>query len=330
MIGGSPIFDDVLHTGPDLASYSDDLRPAIHACMVEGQLACQEASHLRSLLTILSDKMEAELQLFQQVVGRKRELQEELSYCSHSGMVSPGSFADLGQCSMRRTPQARQECMIEQLQPQPQRSSGMPQSPQRRIFPEAQQKAAPLASAATAQSPGTPLCAPVVPPIPMWLTRAQPPWTRLAEPPCTPVQLRAPTQTPGLDPNVTTLLIRFIPPKASQEDLLDFWPLSWGYNFLYLPYSVKQRRAVGYAFLNFVSHEAARLFHSRWEGQAVMSQGRTKKLSICPAEVQGLRANLQHLWRCGLGEVPNDKRLPALFDGNVRISFKAALQEFCP
>jgi len=129
-----------------------------------------------------------------------------------------------------------------------------------------------------------------------------------------------------LDPSVTTLYVRFIPPKASQEDLLALWPPTWGYNFLHLPYSAKQRRSVGYAFINFVSNEAARLFYSRWEGHILPLEGHSRPLSVQAARVQGVQQILEHLETQGISQAKNHRHLPVLFAGVERISFKAVLK----
>lgn len=132
---------------------------------------------------------------------------------------------------------------------------------------------------------------------------------------------------PALDPCVTTLMVRSIPPKVSQEDLIALWPPTWGYNFLYLPHSPKQRRSVAYAFVNFVSNEAAKLFYNSWEGQVFTARGHTKALSIHAAQIQGVWSNLKHLQKQGIGQLKNDKHLPAFFDGDVCISFRGVLRE---
>jgi len=134
-------------------------------------------------------------------------------------------------------------------------------------------------------------------------------------------------QLPALDDDVTTLIIRSIPPKTSQESLIALWPPTWGYNFLYLPHSPKQRRSVAYAFINFVSNEAAKLFYDSWEGKVFTARGHTKALSIHAAQIQGVWSNLKHLQKQGISQLKNDKHLPALFDGDVCISFRGVLRE---
>jgi len=136
-----------------------------------------------------------------------------------------------------------------------------------------------------------------------------------------------PAQLNALEPSVTTLSVRSIPFKTSQEDLIALWPPTWGYDFIHLPYSFKQRRPAGYAFLNFISNEAAQRFYNEWEGKHFTTNGRTKALSINAAHLQGSLANLEHLQTQGIGEVLNHKYLPALYYGTDRICFRAVLRE---
>jgi len=99
--------------------------------------------------------------------------------------------------------------------------------------------------------------------------------------------------SPALQSNVTTLVVHNIPPKMSQESLLQLWHPSCGYDFLHVPYSTKQRRSVGYAFINSISNDAGILFYTRWVGQEVSFDGRSSKLCINASAVQGVQANMR-------------------------------------
>jgi len=106
--------------------------------------------------------------------------------------------------------------------------------------------------------------------------------------------LEVPGRVPAMDDDVTTLIIRSIPHKTCQESLIALWPPTWGYDFLHLPYSLKQRRSCGYAFINFVSSHSAKLFYNHWQGQLLAAQNHTKALAISAADVQGVLPNLKH------------------------------------
>jgi len=135
-----------------------------------------------------------------------------------------------------------------------------------------------------------------------------------------------PAHLPPLDPDVTTLIVRRIP-RMSQESLLELWPPTWGYNFFYLPYNIKQRRSVAYAFINFVSNEAAKWFYSNWEEQNITVKGVSKTLSVRAADIQGVVPNVKHLQSCGIAWVNNGNHLPALFHGTERLNFQEVLRE---
>jgi len=111
----------------------------------------------------------------------------------------------------------------------------------------------------------------------------------------------------------------------SQESLLELWPPTWDYDFVYLPYSMKQRRSVSYACINFVSNQAAQLFYSNWEGRQLTVKCITKTLSVRPAGMQGVLLNIRHLQSRGIEDVHNNYHLPALFYGTSRLSFREVL-----
>jgi hypothetical protein len=92
---------------------------------------------------------------------------------------------------------------------------------------------------------------------------------------------------------ITTLMIRNIPPKYTQEMLLKEWPSTWAYDLLYLPCSAKTKRNSGYAFVNFTTEAAARFFLEMWAGMRLAHFSRNKPLSIIPARVQGRNTILE-------------------------------------
>jgi len=104
----------------------------------------------------------------------------------------------------------------------------------------------------------------------------------------------------GFEPlgdDVTALIVRNVPARCTQAHLLEKWPALGCYNLLYVPYDHRRRRTMGFAFMNFVSHEAAMEFRERWRGQVLVRQARTRALDITSAEVQGLEANIMRLSR---------------------------------
>lgn len=125
-----------------------------------------------------------------------------------------------------------------------------------------------------------------------------------------------------LPPGVTTLMIQNIPARCSTEDLLEIWPSNGSYDLLYLPFSKKQRRPSGYAFVNFTSHEAAVVFRKRWQGASLdESKGsKRKRLNMFASADQGFEENVR---RCAAAVIVHDKYLPVIFLGSTRVDFRA-------
>jgi len=120
-----------------------------------------------------------------------------------------------------------------------------------------------------------------------------------------------------IDPGVTTLVVRNVPARYTKEELLQEWPPDGTFDFLYLPFNHRQKRAAGYCFVNFTSHEAAVTFCNQWHHKWLSASKHTgKKLSIGAAEFQGLEANLQHLAHCGIQRIKNTKYLPSVFNAD--------------
>jgi hypothetical protein len=120
--------------------------------------------------------------------------------------------------------------------------------------------------------------------------------------------------------DVRTLIVRNIPARCSQDQLLDFWPPHGSYNLLHLPYSYTLRRNVGYAFVNFISKEALFEFREEWRGKMLMPSAGAKRLDIGIAEVQGLVANLRHMKRSKKNyRVRNRQHMPIILkpDGSL-------------
>jgi len=128
-----------------------------------------------------------------------------------------------------------------------------------------------------------------------------------------------------VDTRATTISVRNIPARYDQNKLLQEWPPDGSYDFLYLPHNYHTHKSVGYAFINFVSHEDAVAFIRQWNRKVLVRHGGNKKLDICWAEVQGLKGNLLHYRKSKLGR--SDKYQPAAFRGRVRLDFVKLLEE---
>jgi len=102
--------------------------------------------------------------------------------------------------------------------------------------------------------------------------------------------------------DATTLMIRNIPNRYSQDELIDELEglgFSDTFDFFYAPIDVGTMGNVGYAFVNFVDAAAARRCHEVLDGftfekhlKSTTSRRRAAKVSV--AHLQGLEANLKH------------------------------------
>lgn len=115
---------------------------------------------------------------------------------------------------------------------------------------------------------------------------------------------------------VTTLMIRGIPCKFSQNALLsmiDEAGLRDKYDFFYLPFDAQKDANLGYAFINFVDQQSAEHCTGIFTGVQLSPWRSPKRCSISPATIQGLPHLREHFHRTA---VSCDSRGPVFF--NVR------------
>jgi len=125
--------------------------------------------------------------------------------------------------------------------------------------------------------------------------------------------------------NMTTLVLRRLPARCSQNRLLKFFPPDGSYDFLFAPYSAEQRRPCRYCFINFTSPSAARVFVNRWHGKYLVQPCKGEPLDAQLAEVQGLRANVEKHRHLASAEKEHH---PAVFRGKRRIRFQELVASF--
>jgi len=120
----------------------------------------------------------------------------------------------------------------------------------------------------------------------------------------------------ALSPGVTTLTIRNVPARYTQDELMKEWGPKYSYNFFHLPYNTKEKKTLGFAFVNFTTHGAALFFQNRWHGKFLPLHAKGRALDIVASPAQGYLANLQ---RVRITNVEDDRLLPATFNGNLRL-----------
>ena len=99
---------------------------------------------------------------------------------------------------------------------------------------------------------------------------------------------------PAPPPGITTVMLRNIPNKYTRAGLLSalvergFDPAGGDCNNLYLPMDAGSGCNLGYAFLNFTTHDRALAFMQQFDGVRLPSAGSRKVCSVVWANKQGL------------------------------------------
>mmetsp|Transcript_61495 Transcript_61495/g.174676 ORF Transcript_61495/g.174676 Transcript_61495/m.174676 type:complete len:261 (-) Transcript_61495:57-839(-) len=114
-----------------------------------------------------------------------------------------------------------------------------------------------------------------------------------------------------------TVVLRKLRNRITQEEMMSRWPPDGSYNFIFLPYSSKQRRPSRYAFINFTSREAAMATLTEENLQMLSPEGQ-ESVHAGIAQVQGLVANVKLHGH----HASSDERFgPAVFLGTQQVSF---------
>lgn len=102
----------------------------------------------------------------------------------------------------------------------------------------------------------------------------------------------------------TTLMIRNIPNRYTQQDLLEEL-VGLGFagqmDFLYMPRDKAAKASIGYAFVNFLDGATAQRCVERLSGHSFARRGKCRDALVSAAHLQGLEANLAHYERSVVG-----------------------------
>lgn len=118
------------------------------------------------------------------------------------------------------------------------------------------------------------------------------------------------------DTLITTVMLRNLPKDMVQNDViaaLDQEGFSDKYNFVYAPCSFETREGKGYAFINFNLPSQAEAFKARAHQRKQFGGFQADEgtfLSVAPASVQGLEANLMQLASGRLSRIKKSSNLP--------------------
>merc|ERR1712100_520562 len=96
---------------------------------------------------------------------------------------------------------------------------------------------------------------------------------------------------------MTTIMMRNIPNSYCREQLLDLISkqgFATCYDLVYLPLDLKKRVGLGYAFINFTSHEQAERFRKRFSGFSIWPSYSKKVCEVSWSDtLQGLGDNVE-------------------------------------
>lgn len=117
--------------------------------------------------------------------------------------------------------------------------------------------------------------------------------------------------------DVTTLMIRNIPNRYSQRDLiaeLEDLGFAGKFNFLYIPLDKGTMANVGYAFVNFIDKDWAKKCMEAFYDYRFKRHRKTsgKIASVSAAHLQGLEANLAHYERAVVNTAKLKQRRPVV------------------
>jgi RNA recognition motif-containing protein len=110
----------------------------------------------------------------------------------------------------------------------------------------------------------------------------------------------SPPQSTARQSGATTVMIRNIPCKYTQENVMEeVSAVTQNYDFLYMPPARGDGGSKGYAFVNFCDEETASRFLVEFQGHAFYRQPNSlKRAEVVYAEVQGLMQNVKFYKRC--------------------------------
>lgn len=124
----------------------------------------------------------------------------------------------------------------------------------------------------------------------------------------------------------TTLTVRNVPARYTQEELLKEWAPYHTFDFLYLPFSHQKKSTTGCAYINFASKDAALDFVRRWHGRFLKKhRSQDRPLNIVFASLQGYQANVEKAVSL-LEKVRNESIMPALYCGGARVLTRPVLE----
>jgi hypothetical protein len=138
---------------------------------------------------------------------------------------------------------------------------------------------------------------------------------------------KAPLATGSSSGQITTLMIRNIPNRYTQTELmaeLKEAGFEDKFDFFYLPMDHETHANFGYAFINFVDETDVGPFTKKFNGLKLNRFTSNKIIQIVPAQLQGFQANLQHYCKKAVCTDDNIDYRPLFFVDGKCLEFHRA------
>ena len=140
---------------------------------------------------------------------------------------------------------------------------------------------------------------------------------------------KAPLANVASSGQVTTLMIRNIPNRYTQTELMSELKEAGfdnKFDFFYLPMDHETHANFGYAFINFVDEHDVEPFTKRFNGLKLNRFTSNKIIQIVPAQLQGFQANLQHYCKKAVCTDDNIDYRPLFFVDGKCLEFHRATE----
>ena len=138
---------------------------------------------------------------------------------------------------------------------------------------------------------------------------------------------KVPLATATSSGQVTTLMIRNIPNRYTQSELMtELREAGFDnkFDFFYLPMDHETHANFGYAFINFLDEREVGPFTKRFNGLKLNRFTSNKIIQIVPAQLQGFQANLQHYCKKAVCTDDNVDYRPMFFVDGKCLEFHRA------
>ena len=138
---------------------------------------------------------------------------------------------------------------------------------------------------------------------------------------------KAPLNSGSSSGQITTLMIRNIPNRYTQTELMTELRESGfdnKFDFFYLPMDHETHANFGYAFINFVDEQDVGPFTKKFNGLKLNRFTSNKIIQIVPAQLQGFQANLQHYCKKAVCTDDNIDYRPLFFVDGKCLEFHRA------